>query len=90
MITEALMQLALDLAQFLLIPALALAGIQAPPDITGDLAAFVGNFASVGVWVPWTALAAASSLSVTVWAVGIGVKFLRAVAAHIPFLGGAG
>lgn len=48
------------------------------------------NFTGLGVWVDWTAVGIAFTATVTAYVVGFGIKLIRAVAAHIPFIGGSG
>ncbi len=52
---------------------------------------FIGQFTGLGVWAPWVLLIACAGVAVATWLICLGVKALRAVAAHIPFgFGGAG
>lgn len=59
-------------------------------DMAGSVAGLVGQFASLGIWVDWGVLAACVAASVATWAIVVGIKVVRAVAAHIPAFGGAG
>lgn len=52
--------------------------------------AFIGDFGGLGVWAPWPLLISCVVICVTVWTVGIILKASRALAAHVPFFGGAG
>lgn len=61
--------------------------LSTPPS---DLALFVSNFSSMGVWVPWDILAAVISAVVAAYASLFIVKLVKQVAAHIPGFGGAG
>lgn len=65
-----------------------------PPAELTDMATqaqvLVGQFASLGVWVPWGVIAACVGASVTTWAIVLGIKTVRAAAAHIPAIGGSG
>lgn len=61
-----------------------------PYDIWGDIQSMVGEFASIGVWIDWAAIASAVGLAIGVWLVCLGIKAVRALIAHIPEFGGAG
>lgn len=64
-----------------------------PPELV-DMATgandLVMQFASLGVWVDWGVIAGCVAASVATWAIVLGIKVLRALAAHIPVIGGAG
>lgn len=51
---------------------------------------FIGPFANLSVWIPWALVLFCVVTAVGAWAIGWGVKSIRAIASHIPFLGGAG
>ncbi len=59
-------------------------------DMAGSAGYLMGQFASLGVWVNWPVVIGCVTASVGVWAVVVGIKLVRAVAAHIPLFGGAG
>lgn len=48
------------------------------------------NWSGMSVWVEWTVLAACVGVQIAVWAGVVGIKGIRAIAAHIPQFGGAG
>lgn len=50
----------------------------------------MSNLSGVSVWVDWAFVLGVVGVVLAVWVTGFGVKFVRAVAAHIPFFGGAG
>lgn len=56
----------------------------------GFLSELMGAFVGLGVWVPWAVIAACVGVQITAWLLSLSGKTLRAVAAHIPFFGGAG
>lgn len=45
---------------------------------------------SLGVWIPWSAMFACVTASVTSYGVLVVVKMIRASAAHLPAVGGSG
>lgn len=51
---------------------------------------FFARFDGVGVWAPWGLLGVCIAVALSVWGIGLVVKLARAIAAHIPFFGGAG
>lgn len=64
-----------------------------PAELTGMATAaqsLVTQFASLGVWVPWGVIAACVGAAVASWAIVLGIKTIRAAAAHIPGVGGSG
>jgi hypothetical protein len=64
-----------------------------PSEVAGFddmLNGFIAPFSSLGAWVPWTVIFICVGLAVAAWVIGWGVKAIRAVAAHVPFVGGAG
>lgn len=90
MITEWLMSLGVVISE-------TIAGIFEPIEVpdwmidsTANLVGFVNSASGLGVWVPWEALGLAAALLTVVFVVTFGAKLVRAIAAHIPFLGGAG
>jgi len=60
--------------------------------ITADrfLAPMAAGIASTSAWVPWGTLAVCLPIVAALYAGSFTVKLLRAIAAHIPFIGGAG
>jgi hypothetical protein len=56
----------------------------------GGLLWVVEAAAGWGVWVNVGALALIATTVLTVYAVGFGIKLVRVVVAHIPFVGGGG
>ena len=50
----------------------------------------LSNFNGMGAWVSWTVLSACVVTQIATWAVVVGAKVVRAIAAHIPEFGGAG
>ena len=50
----------------------------------------LANLSGVGVWADWVFILAVVGVVLVVWLLALGVKVLRAIAAHIPFFGGAG
>ncbi|BDZ38074.1 hypothetical protein [Microbacterium suwonense] len=65
-----------------------------PPDALTDMASsandLVVEFASLGVWVDWGVLSGCVAAALASWAVVLVVKVVRALAAHVPVIGGAG
>lgn len=51
---------------------------------------FLANVAGLGAWVDWVYVFVVIGAVLVVWTVGLGLKLARAIAAHIPFVGGAG
>lgn len=47
-------------------------------------------FDGLGVWVVWPVVVLCVSTVAGTWLLGFGVKALRALIAHIPFVGGKG
>lgn len=90
MISEWFLQLAVGFATWLA----GVFGPWTPPAELVDMAdgaqQLVTAFASLGVWVPWGVIAACVAASVATWAIVVGIKLVRALAAHIPGFGGAG
>lgn len=48
------------------------------------------NLDGVAVWVDWGFILICVLAVIGVWGVGLAVKGVRAIAAHIPFFGGSG
>jgi hypothetical protein len=88
MISEFFLQLAQDittwLAGFMTYPG------AKPQDVWGQMSGLVSQFASLGVWINWAAVAGAVGVALSVWLVCLGIKIVRAIIAHIPAFGGAG
>lgn len=57
---------------------------------SGDMAAFVSNVSSMGVWVPWGLLASVVASVIGVYVVTFTVKLIKQILAHVPAVGGAG
>lgn len=51
---------------------------------------FIGGFSGLGVWAPWPLVIFCAVASVGAWVIGLTIKAVRAIAAHIPLVGGAG
>lgn len=90
MILEWLMAIGLDVTDWISATLLMWPGVAVPQDVGGDIEAMVSSFSGIGVWIPWATVAAAAGVSLAVWLLGLGVKALRALLAHIPAVGGAG
>jgi hypothetical protein len=88
-IVEWFYSLAVSFVEWLSSDVLTWDGVE-PVNVWGTMSGFVTQFASLGVFVNWGALAAAVGLSIAVWLACLGIKALRAFAAHIPQVGGAG
>jgi len=60
--------------------------------ITADrfLAPMTAGIAATSAWVPWGTLAVSLAVVSTLYVASFTIKLLRAIAAHIPFIGGAG
>lgn len=56
-------------------------------DIVNDVLQNVGG---IGVWADWVFILVVVGAVVSVWLIALGIKVIRAIAAHIPFFGGAG
>jgi hypothetical protein len=54
------------------------------------MSGLVEGFVSVGVWIPWSVIGACFAVQVVVWGLVFAIKGLRAAAAHVPMIGGAG
>lgn len=48
------------------------------------------SFTGMGVWVEWPVLSACVAVQVGVWLTVLVIKLVRAIAAHVPAVGGAG
>lgn len=59
-------------------------------DASTGVSDVLANFNGMGVWVNWTILTACVVIQLATWATVVGIKVLRALAAHIPQIGGAG
>lgn len=46
--------------------------------------------AGTGVFIDWTYIGFVAAIPLSVWALGLLVKAVRALVAHIPFVGGKG
>lgn len=44
----------------------------------------------LGAWVDWALCAIVLGIPLTIWVVGLSVRALRALIAHVPFFGGGG
>lgn len=60
--------------------------------ITADrfLAPMMGGIVATSNWLPWGTLAISLGIVGTLYIVSFTIKLLRAILAHIPFIGGAG
>lgn len=54
------------------------------------LAPMAGGIAATSSWVPWGTLGISLGVVGIVYVASFTIKLLRAIAAHIPFIGGAG
>lgn len=59
-------------------------------DFGGTVNGLVEMFAGLGGWVDFVVLAVCTTIVLSTWVVAATIKLLRAVAAHIPLVGGAG
>lgn len=48
------------------------------------------NLSGVGAWVDWGITFTVVGAVVLAWIVGLGVKLVRQIAAHLPVIGGSG
>lgn len=66
----------------------------APPAFVTEfgslMTTLLDNLDGVAVWADWIFVLGVVSAVLGVWVTGVLIKFIRAVAAHIPFFGGAG
>lgn len=58
--------------------------------LSGMVSTVMGWFVGLGVWVPWSVISTCAAVQLAVWAIALGVKTVRAAAAHIPLFGGSG
>lgn len=68
-------------------------GLDIPDWITtpsGDIALFVSNIESMGVWVPWDVMAVVVAGVIGVYVTTFIVKLVKQILAHVPAFGGAG
>jgi len=66
---------------------------EVPPFFAGfddQLNSVFSNVDGMGVWADWLYILAVVGVVILVWGIGLLVKLARAIAAHIPFFGGAG
>lgn len=64
-----------------------------PADIAGldgTVNAFLGGLSGMGGWVPWAFMIFCAGVSVAVWSVTTGTKFIAWIWGQIPVIGGAG
>lgn len=89
MILDWLITIGAGAAQWLLLllPSLPLDALMNGSAILADLG---GTVASLGVWVDWFALAAQVTLVLGLYFTFLGLRILRALLGHIPFVGGNG
>lgn len=59
-------------------------------DLDGTLNGVLANLGGVSVWADWVYIFAVVGAVLLIWGIGLVIKLARAVAAHIPFFGGAG
>lgn len=57
---------------------------------SGQIQSFISNFASVGVWIPWTVMASVVTAVVATYSITFVVKLVKQILAHVPGFGGAG
>lgn len=50
----------------------------------------LANLSGVGVWADWVYIIGVVGVVLALWATALLIKVARAVAAHVPFFGGAG
>lgn len=58
--------------------------------ISGMVADLMGRFGGLSAWVEWPVLTGCIAVSLATWAAVAGLKLIRAIAAHVPALGGSG
>lgn len=63
---------------------------QIPDDVTDPLGPLVEAVAGTGHWVDWLSIGVIVGVVTSLWLIAFGLKFARALAAHIPFVGGNG
>lgn len=84
----------LDLVGWIVGAVADLFGPWTPPDELVDASKSINglltNMAGLGAWMNWGVLAGCVATATAAWGVVVGIKLVRAIAAHIPFLGGAG
>lgn len=59
-------------------------------DFDATLNDVLGNLSGVGAWVDWLYILLIVTAVMAVWGIALLIKVARAVAAHVPFVGGAG
>lgn len=59
-------------------------------DAAHGAAGVLQNWSGMGAWVEWSVLGACMAVQLGVWATVLGIKLARAIAAHVPVVGGAG
>ncbi len=59
-------------------------------DPLGPIATALGFMSSFGNWVDFVAIGSILLTAVTVYVIAFGSKFIRALLAHLPFVGGKG
>lgn len=59
-------------------------------DSRGVMIDLLQTYSGLGVWVDWQALGICMAAVGGVYAIGVSIKLLRVVVAHIPQFGGAG
>lgn len=48
------------------------------------------NLGGLSVWIPFPLVISCAVAAIGVWATGLGIKAVRAIAAHVPAFGGSG
>ena len=91
MISEFFINLAMGFVTWL--TSLAATDWVVPPEIASfddTVSGFISSFVGLSVWAPWALMIGCVTVAVTTWLVCLLIKALRAVAAHVPLVGGAG
>ncbi len=90
MVTEALIHAALAVTGWFA----SLFPTWTPPDemlhLDTTVNGFLAQFAGIGPWIPWALVITCAGIALGTWAVCLGVKAVRAIASHIPLVGGSG
>lgn len=90
MISEFFLTLAANFVSWLA----SLFGEWTPPaelaDMSTQASYLVTQFASLGIWVNWPVMGACAAAAVATWGIVLGIKVVRALAAHVPVFGGSG
>lgn len=90
MIAEYFGQLAVDFVVFL---SNLFGDYQIPPELTsarGTMLVLLESSVGLGVWVDWNVLGLVMAAVGLVYGIGLSIRLIRAVVAHVPQFGGAG